>query len=240
MKILAIDTSNQVMTIALLEDQTILGELTTNIKGNHSTRLMPGIDQLMKEVGMVPNQLEKIVVAKGPGSYTGLRIGVVIAKTLAWTLDIPLVGISSLKSLAGNVRHFEGVIVPIFDARRDNIYTGAYQYKGKQLAVVIPDQHIAAEKMSEQLEKINQPILFVGMDAEQFDPIFKKHLSVAYDFAAPEENMPSACVLGRLGLAEAPSDTHEFLPSYLKLAEAEENWQKAHPELKGGNFIEKI
>lgn len=240
MKILAIDTSNQVMSIALLDNQTILGELTTNIKGNHSTRLMPGIERLMKEVGMVPSQLEKIVVAKGPGSYTGLRIGVVIAKTLAWTLQIPLVGVSSLKSLAGNIQHFEGIIVPIFDARRGNIYTGAYQYQKEQLTEIISDQHIAAEKMGQQLAEMKQPVLFVGADAEQFASLFKELLATNCHFASPKENLPSACILGHLGLDETPSDTHEFLPSYLKLAEAEENWQKDHPELKGGNFIEKI
>ena len=90
---------------------------------------------------MKPADLDKIVVAKGPGSYTGVRIGVTIAKTFAWTLNIPLVGISSLEALAAGVgRHFDGFISPLFDARRGQIYTGLYQFKNGQLESVIQDQ----------------------------------------------------------------------------------------------------
>src|SRR5690625_6772704 len=99
MNILAIDTSNQTMGVAVLKENQISCEIVTNIKKNHSVRLMPAIDQLMKEVSVMPEELNKIVVAKGPGSYTGVRIGLTTAKTMAWALNIPVVGVSSLETL---------------------------------------------------------------------------------------------------------------------------------------------
>src|SRR5699024_7924631 len=94
MRVLAIDTSNQTMSVAVKEGEFVVGELTTHIKRNHSERLMPAIENLMNEVGWTPSSLDRIAVAQGPGSYTGLRIGVTVAKTLAWTLQKELVGVS--------------------------------------------------------------------------------------------------------------------------------------------------
>ena len=124
MTILAIDTSNTALGVALLEENQVLGEYMTNLKKNHSIRIMPAIQMLMKDCERTPSDLTKIVVAKGPGSYTGIRIGVTIAKTLAWTLKLPLVGVSSLEILAGVGRYFDGYVSPIFDARRGQVFTG--------------------------------------------------------------------------------------------------------------------
>ena len=109
MTILAIDTSNHTLGIALVRDDTVVGESITYLKKNHSVRAMPTVEALMKECGVAPNELSKIVVAKGPGSYTGVRIGVTIAKTLAWTLSIPITAVSSLETLAANGRYFDGM-----------------------------------------------------------------------------------------------------------------------------------
>src|SRR5699024_3341921 len=110
MNILAMDTSHHVMGVALLQEDKIIGEITTNLAKNHSVRLMPAVEQLMKEVAMKPEDLDKIVVAKGPGSYTGVRIALSTAKSMAWALDIPIVGVSSLEVLAYQGRLFQGYI----------------------------------------------------------------------------------------------------------------------------------
>lgn len=110
MNILAMDTSNQAMGVAVSKDGQPLGELSTNIKKNHSVRLMLAIDHLMREVNMAPTDLDKIVAAKGPGSYTGVRIGLMTAKSMAWSLDIPITGVSSLEVLAWQGRF----IIPIY------------------------------------------------------------------------------------------------------------------------------
>ena len=137
MKILAIDTSNYVLGISLIDQEKVIGEYITNLKKNHSVRVMPAIEYLMKECEIVPGDLTKIIVAKGPGSYTGVRIGVTIAKSLAWSLQIPLVGVSSLEARQprrGAI--LKGEFFPLFDARRGQIYTGLYQFKEGNLTVI--------------------------------------------------------------------------------------------------------
>src|SRR5699024_9166978 len=128
MKILAFDTSNQPLSVAVVEDENILTEQMINVKRNHSVQLMPSIDEALKQVKLTLDDIDRIAVASGPGSYTGLRIAITIAKSLAWTKDIELVGVSSLKVIAGNRADNTGeMIVPIFDARRQNIYTRLYR-----------------------------------------------------------------------------------------------------------------
>ena len=110
MKVLAFDTSSKALSLAILEDKQVLAETTINIKKNHSITLMPAIDFLMSSLDLTPKDLDRIVVAEGPGSYTGLRIAVATAKTLAHTLKIELVGMSSLLALLPNQQ--EGLVVP--------------------------------------------------------------------------------------------------------------------------------
>ena len=125
MKVLAFDTSSKALSLAILEDKQVLAETMINIKKNHSITLMPAIDFLMGSLDWTPKDLDRIVVAQGPGSYTGLRIAVATAKTLAHTLKIELVGVSSLLALVPE--QVEGLVIPVMDARRNNVYAGYYQ-----------------------------------------------------------------------------------------------------------------
>ena len=240
MKVLAIDTSNQAMSIAVLDDEKVIGEITTNIKRNHSERLMPAIDELMKDVQWQPSDLNRIVVAKGPGSYTGLRIGVTVAKTLAWTLGVELVGISSLKTLAGNCESSPHYLVPLFDARRKNIYTGLYQWQNGELIQIEDDKHISAEQWAEYLSKKEGTFELIGEDQSLFKDTFERYLMNRVYEAPSKDNLPKASVLGLLGLKEETVDAHMFTPDYLKLAEAEENWRKEHPDQLEEAYVEKI
>ncbi len=128
MYILALETSNQAMSVAVMNDHDLLGEITINRKQTHSQQLMPAIEQLMAASALTPEQLDRIVVADGPGSYTGIRIAVTTAKTLAYTLEKELVGISSLAVLAANVRRTDAIIVPLMNARRNQVFAGGYQW----------------------------------------------------------------------------------------------------------------
>ena len=169
MNVLALDTSNYSLGIALVNEEKVIGEYMTNMKKNHSVRVMPGIERLLGDCDMKPADIDKIVVAKGPGSYTGVRIGVTIAKTLAWTLNIPLVGISSLEVLAASCgRYFDGFVSPLFDARRGQIYTGLYQFNNGQLESVIHDRILLSVDWAEQLRKYEEKILFVGTEISIF------------------------------------------------------------------------
>jgi tRNA threonylcarbamoyladenosine biosynthesis protein TsaB len=224
MKVLAIDTSNYVLGVALLEEDKVIGEYITNLKKNHSVRAMPAIEHLLKDCDVPPKELSKIVVAKGPGSYTGVRIGVTIAKTLAWSLNIPLVGVSSLAVLASAGRYFNGLIAPLFDARRGNIYTGLYRYENGQLVTVIDDCHMLAEEWTKMIASYHQPVLFIGNDAPIHFKMFKQVLGDKAIMAEMTEHNPRPAELGKLGLSAKEESVHTFTPNYIRLAEAEAKW----------------
>jgi tRNA threonylcarbamoyladenosine biosynthesis protein TsaB len=229
MTILAIDTSNYTLGVALLDDEKVIGDFITNVKVNHSIRAMPAIQALMKDCGVLPKQLTKIVVAKGPGSYTGVRIGVTIAKTLAWSLNIPLVGISSLEIVAASVgRYFQGYVSPLFDARRGQIYTGLYQYQNGELQTISKDQNLLTTDWVETLKSLNQPILFVGNDVPIHRDAIKQVLGEMAIFAEITEHNPRPSELGLLGKNRPAEDIHSFVPNYIRMAEAEVNWMKAN------------
>ena len=224
MKVLAIDTSNYVLGVAIVDQEKVIGEVITNLPKNHSVRVMPTIEQLMKECGIKPKELDRIVVAMGPGSYTGVRIGVTIAKTLAWSLQIPLVGVSSLEVVAANGRHFNGSISPIFDARRGQVYTGLYRYEEKRLTCVEEDKIILLADWLEELRKRETPVLFIGNDLvihkEQIETDLEQ-----FAYVAPYTDWnPRPSELAILGMEKAPVDVHTFVPNYIRLAEAEANW----------------
>ncbi|OIK15931.1 tRNA (adenosine(37)-N6)-threonylcarbamoyltransferase complex dimerization subunit type 1 TsaB [Bacillus sp. MUM 116] len=235
MTILAIDTSNYTLGVALIEENQVLGEYMTNLKKNHSIRVMPAIQTLMRDCDRVPADLTKVVVAKGPGSYTGVRIGVTIAKTLAWTLKIPLVGVSSLEILAsGTGRYFDGYVSPLFDARRGQVYTGLYQYKNGELLTVEQDQLIMLVDWAQYLTKMDRPILFVGNDLSIHQQKIAEILGSKGVFAALTEHNPRPSVLALLGQNQTEEDVHSFVPNYIRLAEAEAKWLEAKGKILKG------
>lgn len=224
MNVLAIDTSNEVMGIALVENGVVKGEVITNIKKDHSTRAMPAIQSLMADCRIVPQALNLIVVAKGPGSYTGVRIGVTIAKTLAWTLSIPIVGVSSLEILAANGRYFQGLLSPLFDARRGQIYTGLYRYCEGQLECVESDRLVLASEWAQYLREKNEPVLFLGGDLALHQATLAEALGTAAFFSPVPLQFPRPSELAFLGMKKEPEAVHSFVPNYVRLAEAEANW----------------
>lgn len=224
MKVLAIDTSNVVMGIALVDGPVVKGEIVTNIKKDHSTRLMPAIQSLLAQCGVSPKELELIVAAKGPGSYTGVRIGVTVAKTLAWSLNIPIAGVSSLEVLAANGRYFPGLICPLFDARRGQIYTGLYRYRDNELQCVEHDRIVLSSEWAPFLKEQNEPILFLGADVALHQHILAETLGSLAMFAPPSLQLPRPSELAFLGMAREREDVHSFVPNYVRLAEAEANW----------------
>jgi tRNA threonylcarbamoyladenosine biosynthesis protein TsaB len=233
MKVLAIDTSNNSLGVAVIDGEQVIGEYITNLKKNHSVRVMPAIEKLLQDCEMKPADIEKIVVAKGPGSYTGVRIGVTIAKTLAWTLNIPLVGISSLLVLAaGTGRYFAGGVSPLFDARRGQIYTGLYQYQDGRLRTLVQDQIILTTDWIKQLQSFAGKVLFVGGDLPIHREVIKESLGDKAVFAEITEHNPRPSELALLGHDLPGEDVHTFVPNYIRLAEAEAKWLEAQRNLK--------
>jgi len=228
MKLLAFDTSNQALSLAILEDEHLLAQTTLNIKKNHSITLMPAIDFLMNSLDMKPTDLDRIAVAQGPGSYTGLRIAVATAKTLAHTLKIELVGVSSLLALVPE--QVEGLVIPIMDARRNNVYAGFYQ-SGQ---AVRPEAHLPLAEVLEMAGTADQPVTFVGETAT-----FAEQIKDALPQAAIQSTLPDAATIGRLGLDLQAQSIHDFVPNYLKRVEAEENWLKTHQE-SSDSYIQRL
>ena len=228
MKLLAFDTSNQALSLAILEDEHLLAQTTLNIKKNHSITLMPAIDFLMNSLDMKPTDLDRIAVAQGPGSYTGLRIAVATAKTLAHTLKIELVGVSSLLALVPE--QVEGLVIPIVDARRNNVYAGFYQ-SGQ---AVRPEAHLPLAEVLEMAGTADQPVTFVGETAT-----FAEQIKDAIPQAAIQSTLPDAATIARLGLDLPAQSIHDFVPNYLKRVEAEENWLKTHQE-SSDSYIQRL
>jgi len=229
---LTIDTSNHVLGVALMKGNTVIGEFVTNLAKNHSVRLMPAVDQLMKEVGASPEQLDKIIVAKGPGSYTGVRIGLTTAKTLAWALDIPVVGVSSLKALAYQGRFYNSVVCPFFDARRGLVYTGLYEWQANDMVAVQDEQNILMNDWLTELSSREQEILFLSPNIDNFRDVIQERLG---DLAIIPEDMFHIAKPSDLALAgnqQESESTHHLTPNYLRLAEAEANWIKAQGDKK--------
>ncbi|PLR98652.1 tRNA (adenosine(37)-N6)-threonylcarbamoyltransferase complex dimerization subunit type 1 TsaB [Bacillus sp. T33-2] len=227
MTILAIDTSNYALGVGLADHkgENIIGEHISNIKKNHSVRVMPAIDALMNECDILPADLTKIVVAHGPGSYTGVRIGVTIAKTLAWSLKIPLVGVSSLEVLAASAgRYFDGYISPLFDARRGQIYTGLYRLEDANITAVRPDQLVMANEWAVSLTEVDEKVLFAGNDLLIHKEKIQSELGERAFFAAATGHNPRPAELALLGSKKAGEDSHTFAPNYIRLAEAEAKW----------------
>ena len=185
---------------------------------------MPAINSLMEECNVKPKELSKIVVAKGPGSYTGVRIGVTVAKTLAFTLKIPIIGVSSLKVLAANGRYFNGLVCPIFDARRNLLFTGLYDFRGPISKSIIEDCNIDRSIWIEKLKSYNEQILFIGNDVAIHKEFIIEHLKEKAVFVKDNMNNQRPSELFNCSLEEKEESVHDFVPEYLRLSEAEANW----------------
>lgn len=225
---LGIDTSNTPLAVAIVKDGQIVAEEVSNIKLNHSGGAMPAIERLFSRTKIAPAELSAIAVSEGPGSYTGVRIGVTLAKTLAWTLKIPVVGVSSLKVLAANVPYYPEIICSLMDARRKNVYAGAFD-GSNHLENVVEDGHYSMEDLLSRLKPLNKEVLFVGHDVEQFWETIQESLGEMAIRAPFTCDLPHASQL--IALAQqlplpSPEDVHQFVPTYKRIAEAEANWIK--------------
>lgn len=226
MNMLAIDTSTQTMGVALMKKEKIVAETTLLSKNDHSSRLMPAIHELMGHAKMVPEELDTIVVTEGPGSYTGTRIGITTAKTLAWALDIPIKTVSSLKLIASsNSGEFNGLVCPFIDARRGMVYTGLYRNVQGELEKEKEEVNILFASWLDMLQEMNEPVLFLSNDID----IYKQQIEEACNNAVIPKSFnqqihPSH--LFTLAHDDLEKSVHEIVPNYLRRTEAETKWME--------------
>ena len=242
MTILGIDTSNQSMALSLFEDGHVLATYLSDNKKNHSTTLMPGIEFIMSGNHKKPKDLTQIIVAEGPGSYTGLRIGVTTAKTLAWSLGIELISVSTLALIASGKEEWDGLIVPIINARRENVYTGAYRWQNEEMTLVFPDHHTSLASWLETLKAQEEKVFFIGMDVPVFQEMIREVSHELFFFSEEEDSqlMKGASFIKSKAQHKVVEDIETFVPNYLKKVEAEENWLKTHKDHEDIHYVERV
>lgn len=228
MNILAIDTSNDVLGIAIQKDDKVVAEWMTHIKKDHSSRLMPAIVYAMQQVQMVPDQLDSIVVSQGPGSYTGTRIGVTTAKTLAWSLEKPIYPVSSLETLAYNGVFQKGYIVPFFDARRQTVFTALYYSDGTSLQLVKEETNMLMETWLEELIDLGETVMFLSPHLAIFQEMIEaKKMN---HFYLPKGIFHTPRPSNMFMLMKTSEVAHTVTPNYLRITEAETNLLKQKKE----------
>jgi len=227
MKILSIESASVTASCAVAEDENILGEYTLRHKKTHSEKLMPLIEDLMRELKLKIDDIDYIAVSKGPGSYTGLRIGAAIAKSLSFAADIEIVGVPSMKSLAANLYVEDKLIVPVMDARGERVYTGIYRWENNECKEVKDQFPCNIDELMEILKDYQEPIIFNGDGSINYrDRIEKTLIKKAY--FAPEvfnylKASTLACVAFNMAVRGETVPAETFKPQYLRLSQAERN-----------------
>ena len=166
MKILALETSAKAVSAAVSEDGRILASGYQDTGLTHSRTLMPIVEHILKNTGLTAADMDAIAVAAGPGSFTGIRIGVAAAKGLAFAADKPAVGVSTLAAMARNVAFCDGLVICAMDARRQQVYNALFEAKDGQLTRLTPDRAIALEELAEELRSDPRPKTVVGDGAK--------------------------------------------------------------------------
>lgn len=220
---LAIESATLVASVAVGEDTRVLAEITSRVALTHSERLLPMIDQVLglAEVGL--DSLNAIAVAAGPGSFTGLRIGLATAKGLAHARNYQLYPVSTLEALAW--QQPQGLIVPLLDARREQVYTGIYRRNESGLALLMPPAAMPLQELLESEQLSSEPVRFVGEGALLYQSIILTHLPNAL-FANPVHNWPRASSLALVALADGrqPTTVGELRPAYVRASQAEQKF----------------
>jgi tRNA threonylcarbamoyladenosine biosynthesis protein TsaB len=225
MKILALDSSGIVASVAVVTEDKVIAEYTVNNKKTHSQTLLPMLDEIVKMIDLELAEIDAIAVASGPGSFTGLRIGSSTAKGLGLALDKPIINIPTVDALAYNLFGIDKVICPIMDARRNQVYTGLYEFENQEFYIIEPQKAVGIDEIVNQINDNGKDVIFLGDGVEVYKDMIKERIKVPYSFAPIHLSKQRAAAVGALsidyynkGLIEH-ADTHE--PTYLRLSQAE-------------------
>ena len=205
MKILYIDTSSSYLYSAILDDTKVLAEVKKEFGTSLSEESLPEIAKLFERANLKPKEIEKIIVVNGPGSFTGIRIGITIAKTYAWALNLDIIPISALEAMSISCEE-ETNHVPVIDARRGYVFASIYD---KDSNVILKPKHILIEELDKELEKLDNYTIISNNELEHYNNKIK------YD---PDISKIVERVKDRESI-----NPHAVNPEYLKLTEAEES-----------------
>jgi len=237
MRILALDSSGLVASVAIVEEEQTLAEYTVNYKMTHSQTLLPMLDAVVKLMGFDLSTIDAIAVAGGPGSFTGLRIGSATAKGLGLALDKPLVHVPTAEGMAYNLYGTRGLICPVMDARRSQVYTGFYRCED-QFTVVEDQMAIAVDTLIEKLNGYGETVTFLGDGVPVYRELIETGLKVPHVFAPANMNRQRAASVGLAGLRhlkEGGSETAAaHKPEYLRASQAERERAEQEKQCTGG------
>jgi len=222
MKILAIDTSTPSGSIALLEDDQLIAELTTCIQKTHAERLLPSIKTLLDNIGTKLEDIDGFALAIGPGSFTGLRIGLSTIKGLAWSLNKKVAGISTLEALAMNLPYSDKPVCPMLDARKKEVYAAVYKCNNNLPECIMPDTALSPDNL---INKIKEPTIFLGDGIKVYGNLIKDMLKDTAVIAPAHLWQIKASSVGLLAWKKFKSGNIESPESirlnYLRPSEAE-------------------
>ena len=229
MLILAFETSAKAGSVALWQDGKLLAESYQNTGLTHSQTLLSMAEALITSCGYTPQQVEAVAVAAGPGSFTGVRIGVAAAKGFAWGGELPCCGVSTLEAMAENLGIHRGYVLPVMDARRSQVYNGLFQAEGGTLIRMTPDRAISLADLAAELKELEGPIYLVG------DGSILTYQTLVQDvpnlILPPEHRMHQraagvALVAERMLHQGVCCDAAALTPNYLRLSQAERERQE--------------
>lgn len=231
MIILALDTTAITASVALLEDEKIIAQFGVHNKLTHSEKVLPMIDEVLKNSGYTIDDVELIAVSRGPGSFTGVRIGVSIAKGLAFPNNLKIVGVSALEALAENVRcNIQGMtpclILPSMDARRNELYNAVFEFDGQDIKRLSEDRAISCEEVEAELSGEERLILINGDGASKlYDCLSKSEKGIKSSLVPEILLSQNAISVGKVGyrkyLSGDVDDSISITPLYLRTSQAE-------------------
>ena len=224
MLILAFETSAKAGSVALLEDGKLLGESYQNTGLTHSQTVMPMAESLVKSCGYTPQDIGAVAVAAGPGSFTGVRIGVAAAKGFAWGGELPCYGVSTLEAMALQLGAWEGTVVCAMDARRSQVYNALFRAENGNLTRICEDRAVSLAELAEEIKNLPKPLFLVG---DGSDLCYNTLRDTVPGLALPPEHRRHQRAAG-VGLAAwqkiqagQPGDGAALAPNYLRLSQAE-------------------
>lgn len=225
MKILGIESSSMVASVAIADENITIAEYTINHKKTHSQTLLPMLDEIVKMTETDMKDIDAVAVSGGPGSFTGLRIGSATAKGLGLALNVPLIHIPTLEAMAYNLWGTDKYVCPIMDARRSQVYTGIYHFDNNDICTDMEQDAIAIEELVKKCNELDKSVIFVGDGIPVFKDYISENMTNTFEFAPANMNRQRAasvaalgCIYYKKGKIEKAS---EHLPEYLRVSQAE-------------------
>ncbi len=227
MYILGIETSTKTGSVAIVSEEGVIAQYSLNIEVTHSERLMATVDRVLKDTGFTIADMDGYAVAIGPGSFTGLRIGLAAVKGLALVTGKPVAAVPTLKALAWNLPFAAYPVCTMLDARKNEVYAATYRFEGTALLHVMAEAVISLSRLS---ERISEKTLFTGEASHLFRGDIEKVFGDRALFAPISAILPSAAIVAEIGLDMIKSgkqaDPDNLTPMYIRRPEAEVAWEK--------------